>query len=259
MSETKRDRILDKIRKLLAKTTDRGASEAEMETALRIAGELMEKYNVEEGDLFVEQGEDATKLNVTEITLQDKTKLDRDEEVIAQAAAELTDCRLYVRQHWVRSEKTGKMSKKTALVAYGLETDVMLCLLVYQQCIIACRILARAKFPNKGQGQNREQYRYTIGFGQGLWFQIREQKAKQEKERTDAAASAGVLIVAKSTALTTYEQTKLSLGKAKATSRPDYSNSAGFQTGWSDGKEFEIEKPGKGVNGSTSKKPGNLN
>ncbi len=50
---TSSNKVLDKIRALLAKTTENGASENEMEQALIMARKLMAQHSIEESDIFM--------------------------------------------------------------------------------------------------------------------------------------------------------------------------------------------------------------
>lgn len=53
MSDKIKEKILDKVRKLLALSEDQGASEGEIENALRMAQQLMMKHNIDSGEINI--------------------------------------------------------------------------------------------------------------------------------------------------------------------------------------------------------------
>jgi hypothetical protein len=68
-NQSPRDKILQRIVKLRALAEDNGASEAEMNTALNMAANLMESYQVEEAEIALAEGEGRIVLEILTKTI----------------------------------------------------------------------------------------------------------------------------------------------------------------------------------------------
>lgn len=85
------ENIIERIRKLLVLAKDKGASEAEAATAMKMASDLMMKYNIDAGAVAEEREE-------VRVTRGNRTEpLAKWEGIIAQAVSHLYDCRTI---HW---------------------------------------------------------------------------------------------------------------------------------------------------------------
>lgn len=68
INEKRRNEVLEKVRKLMAKTADNGATEAEAEQAMKMAQRLMLQYNIENDDIQI------SSLDIAELVLDNTFK-----------------------------------------------------------------------------------------------------------------------------------------------------------------------------------------
>lgn len=113
------ERIKQKISFLLQKTTDNGATEQEMLSAIKLAEKLMRKYSIIKSDVIEPIEKDSCILKV-----HTKYKTGYKTEFFISSLAELFDCQHY----W---------TKKT-IVFFGYKEDVELCIYFYDLILKIC-------------------------------------------------------------------------------------------------------------------------
>lgn len=162
------DRIKAKIKALLKKTTDNGASQAEMESALKKASELMLENFISEHDL---KEEDKEKLTTVIVPLY-KTWYDLG--IFYNALAKLFDCEYYYQTH------------KGVIVFFGFQTDAELCAYFYTTITTAC-FAEKDKYTQSDAYQYLKQHYHgrtlTKSFIQGFLTGVRDKMRLMYQER----------------------------------------------------------------------------
>lgn len=172
------DSMKEKIKKLLAMTTERGATEAEAQVAMEKANQLLKEHN----------------LNFADINSLEEKKDHREEDrfpaypwarTICAAVAHLYDCIYYY--------NTGEDLRKTNHIFVGRKGNSETALLIAE--FVVKTVLKEALKAQKAAGQNN---RYATDFAQGaaarlsekayaLWREANAEKIKEQRERQDAS------------------------------------------------------------------------
>lgn len=120
-----------KIKNLLNKTTDNGASEAEMVASLKKAKELMDKYSIQQSELPEDK--------------KDRLVLKNTEKFTGFKIRGLLPvlCRLFDCKHYYTKKK---------VFFYGYEEDVNFCIHYYKVCV-RLLLLEKENFYNTEQGK----------------------------------------------------------------------------------------------------------
>lgn len=114
-----KDKIVAKINALLAKTTDNGASQAEMESALSMASKLMVQHFISEHD--IKDSTIADKCVLKEVPI---SKMAYDVTLFYPVLAKLFDCKYYY--------------NKKRIAFFGYKQDTELCAYFYSLIIRTC-------------------------------------------------------------------------------------------------------------------------
>jgi hypothetical protein len=224
MSENK-DKIKLKIRALLAKTTENGATESEMLEAMAKASELMEKYFINENDLndpFL--GEKC--VFVSTPILKTRYQVCYFYGYLAQ----LFDCEYYF--------------TKIELTFFGFENDVELCVYFYRQIVKTCFFEAeKYKDSREYAFQKRSGYhgsQIIKSFVKGFILRVCDKLEEIYKERQAARTTErGLILREKSQRVKEAfdsEDIKINIRKFGKISVLD----AAFNAGKEKGNEFNI-------------------
>lgn len=128
-----RDRIIEKIRALLAKTTERGCTEAEAVQAALAAQRLMAQHDVTQDELH--RGRDRRDEPIGPVMATYRRRWNRS---LMAAVAEAFRCRCYMQ---FEDSATGRSSTAKAAF-YGYESDAAAAVLVYNRLRIVGHRLA---------------------------------------------------------------------------------------------------------------------
>lgn len=109
------EKILDKIRKLLAKAKDPAASENEVEIFMKKAQELMTRYKLEEGDIEIHQSDIGKDVVFSDLSTAFKYKYKNFEWEIIDMIAEFNQCSIFSGSQWFPEQNV----RKTRLTIIG--------------------------------------------------------------------------------------------------------------------------------------------
>jgi hypothetical protein len=226
-----RDGLLDKIRALLAKTTDSGCTEAEALTALDKAHAMMAAYVVTESELKLTREEKAI-LRREPPETKDPHRIKR---LLADPVARFCGC-----QSW-RQERI--------LVFCGLPSDAQFAtwLLDALTAFVQGEIVKHLMTPEAAYGERREVIR---GFVAGCTERIRQRlTALCEQSATVAASNTKALVVVKDAAIQAkLDELNICLRSSRLScGAGDYSS---YQAGKAAGDRASFGRPVSGRNGT---------
>lgn len=240
-----RESIIDKIRNLMKRTSEKGCSEAEVEAAMKIARNMMDKHQVEMADLMEAQKREYTLDDIVEQVVRTHCKIDKWERSMAQCVCMMTDTKCYTTEVPVLG-KNGKWTKQFRMTYYGERQDVDAAHALYVELLIVFKAMARHRL---GAKWTQAHYHYMEGFGRGMLSIFMQQR--QEAQANHSSTSTG-MILHKSTLIKTYAETKLKLTTriARPVSKKG-DNSDAYQAGVNDGRAYKA--------GSTAERSNKLN
>jgi hypothetical protein len=231
-----KESIIDKIRNLMSRTADKGCSEAEVESALKIARKLMDTHQVEMADLMEAQKRSYTMDDIVEQIVRTHCKIDRWEKMMMQCVCILTDTKCYRTETFV--VEAGKHVKKKQVVYYGEKQDVAAAHALYVELLIVFKAMARHRLGTKW---TQAHYHYMEGFGSGMLSVFYEERAAAKSQQSSNTTG---MIIHKSQLIKAYAETKLRL-KTSRSSAPAKKgeNSGAYRSGHADGRAYNPSPP----------------
>jgi hypothetical protein len=227
-----REKIIEKIRNLFKRTADNGASEAEVETAMKIAHKMMETHAIEMADLLDKQSKTLGIDDIEQQCVRTHCKIDRWEKRMAMCVCMMTDTKCYFSQSHVIEK--GKIVKKHHVTYYGQSDDVAAAFAMYVELLIVFKTMARHRL---GKKWTQAHYHYMEGFGTGMLSIFHEQKSQMQRERSSGTTG---MILHKSALIRQFEETKLNLRTrvARPTRKREGMRDA-YGAGYTDGRAYE--------------------
>jgi Protein of unknown function (DUF2786) len=225
-----REKIVDRIEKLMRRTRENGASESEVETAMKLVQKLMDEHNVEMAEVMAKKGQQLNASDIIEESIRTRCKIFKHEEYLFMVCCEICEVKGYYRDKF--NEKKRKYDKE--FVAYGVGSDVRAAHILMVELLITVMALCRAKM---GPGWNGPQQRYCDGFGYGLLMKV----LKEKQDRQPITTSNCTTMIVRKKELIRQHGEKLNLrqrrNRGEKLSR--YADSD-FQRGMNDGREYEV-------------------
>ncbi len=177
-----KEKIKEKIKALLSKTTDNGATKEEMESALRKANQLMTEFFISEHDL--KDNEIIDKCISEKIEL---TKSGFDLSIFYADLAHLFDCEFYYNSKYI--------------TFFGHEQDVALCGYFYKMISKTCLIEKDKYLKSDRYNQLKKHYHgrtLSSSFIKGFLVEVvyKMQKMYEEREK-NIPQSYGLMVVEK--------------------------------------------------------------
>lgn len=226
-----RSKILDRIEKLLRRTKERGASEAEVEAAMDMAQRLMEKHNIEMAELHAENKRTFTDKDVVDEAVRRHSALEKWEEQLLVFVGKLCNVEVYVTRH-AYTGKHGELKWGWTQRMYGIGADIEIARCLYTELLFVLPSMARANGITKQFARKKYCYGYVTGM-----------RAKAEaREREMAAArpsTCTALITTKQLAVRDYAKKNLKLEERKTQSHTQHEGLEFYQ-GYRDGQEHDV-------------------
>ena len=212
------NKIVDRIQKLLERTIENGATEAEAEQALEYANKLLEKHNLELEQVLAQKGEEELQINSE--TVQYKAEFKLYEKWVAKAVAKLTDTEFT----WQQTDG-GQLSGKIRVKFYGTPFDLSIAKPMYIYLTLMCRVSSK-------KALGKVTWQYCKGFAIGL-----HRTACRLKEQTQVRA----LIVKKGELITNH------LAGVKVSNFGAGKVDDDVRKGLEDGEAFDLQAPRKAL------------
>lgn len=212
--EKHRDKIIDRIRKLIA-VANGTCYDGEADTAMRMAKGLMSSYGLHMSEVELKENVHA---NLGKDTVNRVGRLHTWEKLVGGCCAELCDTRVVIYP----------VGDLYTLMYVGMKQDVELSVILFEDFCARMKSLAVAKYDTL-----YDRYRYLEGIAARL--------VDRANEISDAAKaqtpSYGALVVVKENEIEAFMQEELgSVKKAPI----DVKASAAFNQGYKDGEHFDL-------------------
>lgn len=234
--------IIEKVRNLMKFTTENGATEAEMETAIKAAQKLMMKYNLEQKDIEVSSAD----VNTTKVesTWVDRTETRPFEQRLLNTLAKHFSCKI-VRN---RNQATNKDSYDVI----GFKNDREALIATYDSIIAQVRVLAAKRYRESDKAIS--EFRFTTSYNNGFLEGI-DEKLESDKKKGFTASEMkdyGLMIVKKDALVEEWVGANMKIKTSKI-AVPN-SDSKAHAIGKEDGAEKGMKNQ-LGKKGSTKKDP----
>lgn len=223
--ENKREKIKSKIKALLSKTTDNGATKEEMESALAKAKELMVNFFISEHDLtdpYISE-----KCVLVEVPL---TKSGYDMSRFYHSLSELFDCKCYYNNE--------------RIAFFGFEEDTQLCAYFYTLITKTCLAEKEKYMKSEAYKELRKMYNgktlassFITGFTLGVSKNLEELYDERESELSKEQYG---LVVVEKKAKVELQFDELGMDLRKARSKKLKAERIAFLTGVETGEELSI-------------------
>lgn len=251
------DRVKEVIRNILNKTSENGCTDAEVNTAIGKAKELMLKYHLSEEDLqesqesqeFNIENANCVKVNVNSVGGK-SYNWDQHLAIFCcefVGAVHATAIKKQIRRENGRVVmKNDKPDICTIYTFYGLEEDAKFAAELYEELSLITRTMARMRWGTVFTGAGKA---YALGFVQGLCDQI--EKTEEQMRLTNSTALVvrrDALIQAKKNRVSRVFGIQFKFGKTRSRYNTEY-----YNEGREDGRNEAIPGKTKRIEDSTVK------
>lgn len=215
---------IEKVRKLMEFNSENGASENEIENAMKLAQRLMLKFSIEEGDI----GMTELDVEVTEIqsTWKDGMEAKSFEGHLLNILGRVNNCRVII---------SGTTSKYYYRIV-GFQQDREATFMMYNSILTQVRNLVKTRYKESNKSVTLFKFTtsYQMGFMMGLKQKLEEDKVEFLKfENKDAY---GLIVVKKDDLIAGY--IKAEIGRLKSSkSKPIGINNGAYEKGKEDGSQ----------------------
>ena len=211
-----KQRIIDKINALLAKTPENGCTEAEASMAFKKAQSLMMQYTIEQGELGLTK----------ETCVKGETPRAGYAAAVANALADTNNCKVWMN------------SRSDTLYFFGLKSDVDMCIYFYQYtCTAINEETTRYQKSAEYKQLTTWQHGRTVSdsFRKGMSARIaKDIRETHQSQQAEYAAQGGTALVLVKNAIVNdaYAKLGMRLGTARRSqARTSNSYSSGFAAG----------------------------
>lgn len=230
--------LLERIKKMMRLAEDKGASEGEVDNALRFAKKIMAEYDLSEADIILDEARPDAINDVVEMDLVAQAgDIHEIEKVMARVIDVVCSTKHYFTSKYVPGPK-GRPSFKRVAVLYGMARDVAVGKYLFVELMVTLRAMARNHF-GKGWSDTHRSY------GKGFAMRLHERALAMKHEPVVGSSTA--IVLAKDALLNRYANEKLNLvvGRAKKFRMGD---AAAYAKGGSDANNISLST--NGIHGS---------
>lgn len=244
-----REKALNRIRKMFALANDEGASEGEVENALKFAQSLMAKYNIERDEVDLSPDDIDIEEQDNEYTHLERKYWTWD---LLNVIGDSNDCKVIKSTRFKYNEsKAGKERfHQTFYKIIGTREDRLLTKELFNLTVPLIRNLADQRFKERAKAIKENPLEaflnplptkrfftssYIDGFIAGLNIKLSENKKKIKED--DLTGKYGLMIIKKDDLIENFVKTSMGkLKSAKSTSSTSIDGNA-YGSGLKDGKE----------------------
>ena len=219
---SRRDKILGKIRKLLAVANNGSATEAEVESYMAAARKLMDEHNIDEAEaLSSAAGKKTAYDSMCDHAAVTRINCIKHEVLLSLAVCAICDVGTY-RSAGGRSEE---------IHFYGLPTDVAVAKEFFTYICTSAKLLAKKVY---GKAWGLQHFHYCEGFAARI--------ATRAEELKKGSAQPG-LVLCKSDMIRRYGEDKLHLRRVPMSASSAHSDA--YLHGWRDGAAVDLGVDGR--------------
>lgn len=198
--ETKKSAVIEKVRKLMEFSLENGATEGEIENALKLAQRLMIKHNLEQGDIGM------TELDIAETTVQSTWKDGMEaksfEQHLLGILASPYGCRVI---------RTCLPNGTSYFRILGFQQDREAVFASFNSVLVQVRNLTKTRYKESDRALSLFKFTtsYQIGFMQGLKSKLAADK--EEYLKLEDKAAWGLIVVKKDALIDNYIKENLNV------------------------------------------------
>lgn len=234
------DKILDRIRKLLAMAED-SSSPHEAAIAATRATKLMQKHNLDSAAVRVKQGVTDADTATQEADLG-FGRIPAWYSILLIPVAELHDCHV----RYTRRQGKGPNPVETVAVFLGVDSDAQVCGYVFDFLCQQMDALSRRYKKENPWASRADTNDYRIGAAQGIVTVVKEMIREKQVAEQQAASGTELMIVKRDIVKRVFN---VNYGKRTRKTR----NSSHMAQGYQDGQNVKIRP---GVGGSSQRRLG---
>ena len=189
------DKIIDRIKKLeRMAAAGGGASESEMEQALRHIRRLRDEHDVTDDML-----RDAPSVSdIIEGMGMEWNRITGWQEQLAFVVADLFDCKWYIKQTYKGRTKAGTDKMYKGIIFYGMPRDVAVACDMYKYSYYVIRLMMRMSY---GGGNWNTQHR---SYAMGICARMRERVRAMKRDAENETAGVGAIVLCKDALVREY-------------------------------------------------------
>lgn len=240
--DQRREKALEKIRKMYALANDAGASEGEIENALKFAQSLMAKFNIEEGEVDLSPDD-------IDIEVQDNDRLQCERKYwswdLLLVIGRANDCDVL---------KSKRLDKNLNWVDYykiiGTKADRLLTRELFNLTVPLIRSLYAKRYLERKRYLKENPMEafldplpvrhffvasYIVGFIKGLDLKLKQNKIVIEAE--DKTGKYGLMVITKDALIKDFIDGNIKLGKPANSTSSNQLDATAYELGEEDGKD----------------------
>lgn len=197
------EKIVERIKKLLAMTGEAGATDGEIENAVGRAKAMMNEYHLTEADLSHEPADDYSKIKPEDFTRCPSyvgTAIFAWEQRLAYTVSEFVGCPAYIDNNIQVVRKNGiaqfddrnKLRHGKSIVFYGVPEDARIAADLYDEMRLTIATMAAARYGKVYRGEGAS---YSEGFVSGLNSNLK--KASLIEYKAAEGSSTSLVLIAR--------------------------------------------------------------
>lgn len=222
-SQEQKSAAIEKVRKLMEFSTENGATEGEIENALKLAQRLMMKFSLEQGDIGM------TELDVAETevtsTWKDGMEAKSFEQHLLGVLASPNNCTII-------KTTSGKIHYYRII---GFQQDREAVFMAYNSVLVQIRNLVKTRYKESDKSLSLFRFTtsYQMGFLQGLKAKLKSDR--EEYLKLEDKAAYGLIIVKKDALVSNYIKDNMNVRTSN--SKGITVDGATYQKGKADGSQ----------------------
>lgn len=207
--------IIDKINALLNQTEAAGCTQAEAETAFKMAQQLMTKYRISKADVGLDEDHDREKIHNEHTPLYTGKRVITWKAILASAICNANGCRLYYEYgEWTYS--ASRRVRNVYFKAIGRDSDVVIVQQLYNYLVKKVETMSNAQLAVRKRNGVFTGKNWTNSFKMGAAQTLAQRVMAGEKEaRDEADPTALVVLDKKDEEVKAWENKHMKLGKRK--------------------------------------------
>ena len=207
--------IIDKVNALLNQTEAAGCTQAEAETAFKMAQSLMTKYRISKADVGLDEDHDREKVHNEHTPLYTGKRVITWKAILASALCKANGCRLYYEYGPWEHNNTSRRSRNVYFKAIGRDTDIAVIQQMYRYLEQKVESMCNAQLIVRRRNGMFTGKNWTNSFKLGSAQTLAERVMAGEKEARDEADPTALVVLDTKDQEVEACSAKMKLGKRK--------------------------------------------
>jgi len=238
-TEAKRLTAIEKVRKLMEFKSETGATESEIENAMKLAQKLMIKHNIEDKDLQLTTNDINT--SIIQSTWKDGMEARSFEINLLGVLAKTFICKIIRFRDEKYIKETGKFTTTDSYKVVGLEEDRKVLVDTYESLLVQIRNLVKTRY--KESDKSISQFKFTTSYQAGFLTGLSNKLAADKEQFLQLEGSRetyGLIVVKKDALIEEFVKMTMSIKSIKMKGS-DLDPSA-YNKGKEDGSQKNLNK-----------------